>query len=180
VLSGEWILKNKLHPDGSLERRKARWVLRGDTQRSGVDFDQTFSPVVDPATIRTVLTLAASYGWLIHQLDVSNAFFHDKLKETVYCQQPTGFVDSEHPDYLCLLSKCLYGLRQAPRPWYSSFAAHLRSLGFVTQQAPTHRYLCSTVAPRWLGSSTSTTLSSRCHPQLSFNKSSPPCAPRSP
>ena len=79
------MLKNKLHPDGSLERRKARWVVRGDNQRPSVDFEQTFSPVVKPATIRTVLTLAASNGWPVHQLDVKNAFLHGELQETVYC-----------------------------------------------------------------------------------------------
>ena len=60
VITGKWLFKNKLHPDESLERRKARWVVRGFTQRAGVDFHQTFSPVVKPASIRTVLHLAAS------------------------------------------------------------------------------------------------------------------------
>jgi histone deacetylase 1/2 len=137
VISSKWILKNKFHPDGSLERRKARWVLRGDVQRPGIDFDQTFSPVVKPATIRTVLTLAASHKWPVHQLDVSNAFLHGELKETVYCQEPTGFVDELHPDYVCLLDKSLYGLRQAPRAWYQRFAAHLRSLGFTITSSDT-------------------------------------------
>jgi hypothetical protein len=141
VITGKWVLKNKLHPDGTLERRKARWVLRGDVQRPGVDFDQTFSPVVKPATIRTVLTLAASFNWPVHQLDVSNAFLHGELKETVYCQQPTGFVDSEHPDHVCLLDKSLYGLRQAPRAWYQRFAAHLRSLGFITTRSDTSLFV---------------------------------------
>jgi hypothetical protein len=86
VISGKWILKNKLHPDGILEHRKARWVLRGDVQRPGVDFNQTFSPVVKLATIRTVLTLAASNQWPVHQLDVSNAFMYGELKETVYAK----------------------------------------------------------------------------------------------
>jgi histone deacetylase 1/2 len=132
VLTGKWVLKNKLNPDGTLERRKARWVVRGDHQRPDVDFDQTFSPVIKPATIRTVLTLATSNKWPVHQLDVSNAFLHGVLRETVYCQQPAGFVDSEHPDYVCLLDKSLYGLRQAPRAWYQRFTSHLRSLGFIT------------------------------------------------
>jgi histone deacetylase 1/2 len=135
VISGKWVFKNKLNPDGTLDRRKARWVLRGDHQRPGIDFDQTFSPVVKPATIRTVLTLAASNGWPVHQLDVKNAFLHGDLQETVYCQQPTGFVDAEHPDHVCLLSKSLYGLRQAPRAWYTSFASHLRTLGFVATRS---------------------------------------------
>ena len=60
VISGKWIFKNKYHADGSLERRKACWVVRGFSQCPGLDFDQTFSPVVKPATIQTVLHLAAA------------------------------------------------------------------------------------------------------------------------
>jgi len=76
IVTGKWIFKQKLNSDGSLERYKARWVVRGFTQRAGVDFGETFSPVVKPATIRTVLTIAASRCWPIKQLDVSNAFLH--------------------------------------------------------------------------------------------------------
>jgi histone deacetylase 1/2 len=60
VVSGKWIFKHKFNADGTLERYKARWVLRGFTQRPGIDFDETFSPVVKPATVRTVLSLALS------------------------------------------------------------------------------------------------------------------------
>jgi hypothetical protein len=112
-----------------------------DVQLSGVNFDKSFSPVVKPATIRTVLTLSASYNWPVHQLDVSNAFLRGELKETVCCQQPTGFIDSEHPDHVCLLDKSLYGLRQAPRSWYQRFAAHLRSLGFITTGSDTSLFV---------------------------------------
>ena len=94
IVTGKWIFKQKLNSDGSLERYKARWVVRGFTQRAGVDFGETFSPVVKPATIRTVLTIAASRCWPIKQLDVSNAFLHGHLQEHVLCQQPTGFVDA--------------------------------------------------------------------------------------
>ena len=75
IVTGKWIFKHKFRADGSLER-KARWVLRGFTQRPGIDFDETFSPVVKPATVRTVLSLALSRGWPVHQLDVKNAFLH--------------------------------------------------------------------------------------------------------
>jgi len=76
IVTGKWIFKHKFQADGSLEQYKARWVLRGFSQRPGVDFDETFSPVVKPATIRTVLSLALSHRWPIHQLDMKNAFLH--------------------------------------------------------------------------------------------------------
>jgi len=122
VVTGKWIFRQKFNADGSFDRYKARWVLRGFTQRPGVDYDETFSPVVKPATVRTVLSLALSQQWPIHQLDVKNAFLHGTLSETVYCCQPTGFIDIALPDHVCRLNKSLYGLKQAPRPWYSRFA----------------------------------------------------------
>jgi hypothetical protein len=129
-VTGKWVFKHKLNSDGSLERYKARWVVRGFTQRAGLDFGETFTPVVKPATIRTVLTIAASRNWTTKQLNVSNAFLHGHLKEEVFCQQPTGFVDANRPDAVCLLDKSLYGLRQAPRAWFERFAAFIKTIGF--------------------------------------------------
>jgi hypothetical protein len=131
IVTGKWIFKHKFSANGTLERYKARWVLRGFTQRPSVDFTETFSPVVKPATVRTVLSLALSRLWPIHQLDVKNAFLYGTLTETVYCQQPSDFEDSAHADYVCRLNKSLYGLKQAPRAWYSRFATYLLSLGFA-------------------------------------------------
>ena len=81
-------------PDGSLKRYKARWVVHGFRQHAGVDFTDTFAPVVKPGMIRTVLHLAVSRAWPVHQMDVSNAFLHGHLEEQVFCPQPTGFIDS--------------------------------------------------------------------------------------
>ncbi|MCI16452.1 copia protein, partial [Trifolium medium] len=100
------------------------------SQKAGVDCDETFSPVVKPATIRPVLSIALSKSWLIHQLDVQNAFLHGNLHETVYMHQPMGFRDPSHPDYVCLLKKSLYGLKQAPRAWYQRFAEFVSTIGF--------------------------------------------------
>jgi len=141
IVTGKWIFKHKFNADGTLERYKARWVLRGFTQRPGVDFAETFSPVVKPATVRTVLSLALSRRWPIHQLDVKNAFLHGTLSETVYCAQPSGFEDSAHPDFVCRLNKSLYGLKQAPRAWYSRFATFLLSLGFVEAKTDTSLFV---------------------------------------
>jgi hypothetical protein len=93
LVTGKWVFRPKFKADGSLDRYKARWVLCGFTQCPGIDYDETFSPVVKPATIRAVLTLALSHSWPIYQLDVKNAFLHGILNETVYCAQPAGFVD---------------------------------------------------------------------------------------
>jgi len=106
-----------------------------------VDFDETFSPVVKPATVRTVLSLALSRHWPIHQLDVKNAFLHGILSETVYCAQPDGFEDSAHPDFVCRLNRSLYGLKQAPRTWYSRFATYLLSLGFIEAKSDTSLFV---------------------------------------
>ncbi|GJS27793.1 ribonuclease H-like domain-containing protein [Tanacetum coccineum] len=125
-----WLFKHKFHADGTLSRYKARLVANGSNQQHGVDFDETFSPVVKPATIRTVLSLAVSRQWPIHQLDVKNAFLNGDLSETVYMHQPPGFVDSRYPNHVCLLQRSLYGLKQAPRAWFQRFAGYATRAGF--------------------------------------------------
>jgi hypothetical protein len=115
IVTDKWIFTHKFHVDGTFGRYKARWVLRGFTQRLRVNYDETFSPVTKPATVRTVLATAVSHNWPIQQLNVKNVFLHVTLIETVYCCQPTGFVDPAHPDLVCHLRKSLYGLKQASR-----------------------------------------------------------------
>ncbi|GJS80079.1 ribonuclease H-like domain-containing protein [Tanacetum coccineum] len=97
----------------TLSRYKARLVANGNTQVAGIDVDETFSSVIKPGTIQTVLSLVISRHWPVHQLDVKNAFLHGDLSETVYMSQSPGFQDSTHPDYVCLLQRSLYGVKQA-------------------------------------------------------------------
>nr|GEX90693.1 ribonuclease H-like domain-containing protein [Tanacetum cinerariifolium] len=89
------------------ETYKARFVANGRSQQQGIDCDETFSLVVKPATIRTVLSHVVSRNWPIHQLDVKKAFLHGHLSETVYMHQPPGFVDPNKPDYVCHLQRSL-------------------------------------------------------------------------
>ncbi|GKF03070.1 ribonuclease H-like domain-containing protein [Tanacetum coccineum] len=122
VKNGTWILVprssdvNFVRSMWLLSRYKARLVANGSNQQHDVDFDETFSPFVKSVTIRTVLSLAVSRQWPIHQLDVKNSFLNGDLSETVYMHQPHGFVDSRYPNHVCLLQRSLYGLKQAPRP----------------------------------------------------------------
>jgi hypothetical protein len=141
MVTGKWIFRHKLHDDGTLDRYKARWVLRGFTQRPGLDYDETFSPVIKPATVRVILSVALSQDWPVHQLDVKNAFLHGTLEETVYCVQPTGFVDPSHPGMVCRLNKSLYGLKQAPRAWHQRFASYLSSIGFVETKSDSSLFI---------------------------------------
>jgi hypothetical protein len=141
VVTSKWIWTIKRRADGIVEHYKACWVLQGFTQRPGVDYDETFSPVVKPAIVRTVLSLALSWSWPVHQLDVKNAFLHGSLAETVYCSQPVGFMESSYPDLVCRLNKSLYGLKQAPRAWYSWFATFLLTLGFVEAKSDTSLFI---------------------------------------
>ncbi|GKC41301.1 ribonuclease H-like domain-containing protein [Tanacetum coccineum] len=99
IVRSMWLFKHKYFAYGSVSRYKARLVANGHSQQIGVDCDETFSPVVKPATIRTVLSLAASRHWHVHQLDVKNAFLHGHILETVYMHQPPGFYDPQHLDH---------------------------------------------------------------------------------
>ncbi|GKE65041.1 ribonuclease H-like domain-containing protein, partial [Tanacetum coccineum] len=136
-----WLFRHKHNADGSLNRYKARLVANGSTQLAGIDVDETFSPVVKSATIRTVLSLAVSRHWPIHQLDVKNAFLHRSLAETVNMHQPPGFRDPQHPDYVCLLQRSLYGLKQAPRAWFQRFAAYATRVGFQHSHCDTSLFI---------------------------------------
>jgi hypothetical protein len=106
-----------------------------------VDYDETFSPIIKPATVRTMLTLAVSRGWLVHQLDIKNVFLHVTLSETIYCSQPIGFVDPTHPQLVCWLNKSLYSLKQVLRAWYHCFTSYLVSLGFVEAKSDTSLFV---------------------------------------
>jgi hypothetical protein len=135
VIDCKWVFKLKHKPDGSIDRYKARLVAKGFKQQYGVEYDDTFSLVVKPTTIRILLSLAVSCGWSLRQIDIQNAFLHGFLHEDVYMKQLPGFVDSDHLTYLCKLDKSLYGLKQASRAWFSRLSTTLLQLGFLASKA---------------------------------------------
>ena len=126
----KWVFKVKKDPDGKVVKHKARLVAKGYAQRQGVDFDEVFAPVARIETVRVLLALAAHGGWQVHHMDVKSAFLNGDLTETVYVQQPPGFIIGKG-DKVLKLKKALYGLRQAPRAWNSKLDKELIALGFV-------------------------------------------------
>ena len=137
----KWIFKIKKRADGQIDRYKARLVAKGFSQRYGIDYEDTFSPVVKIATVRLVLSLAVTRGWCLRQLDVQNAFLHGVLEEEVYMKQPPGFENKKCPSFVCKLKKAIYGLKQAPRAWYSRLSSKLLDLGFVMSKSDTSLFI---------------------------------------
>ena len=123
-----------------MERYKARLVIKGFTQKFGVDFFYTYSPVTKIATIRTLFALASSHNLIVYQMDVKTAFLNDDLEEEIYMVQPPGFVVPGQEHKVCKLKKSLYGLKQAPKQWYEKFHKTILSFGFTAKRADTCVY----------------------------------------
>nr|GEU73398.1 putative reverse transcriptase, RNA-dependent DNA polymerase, Gag-polypeptide of LTR copia-type [Tanacetum cinerariifolium] len=116
AIGGKWVYKIKYKSSGDIDRYKARYVAKGFNQKEGINFDETFSPVVKIVTVRCVVNLAVQNKWSICQLDVNNAFLYGDLDEAVYMTLPEGYCNPGD-NRVCRLKKSLYGLKQAHRYW---------------------------------------------------------------
>jgi hypothetical protein len=130
IIGCKWVFRIKRHADGSIERFKARLVAKGFHQQPGIDYGETYSPVIKPTTVRAILSIAISAGWAIRQIDIQNAFLHGHLSEDVFMAQPPGYQHPSYPNHVCKLKKAIYGLKQAPRAWFSRLSSRLLQLGF--------------------------------------------------
>uniref|UniRef100_A0A2N9H307 Uncharacterized protein n=1 Tax=Fagus sylvatica TaxID=28930 RepID=A0A2N9H307_FAGSY len=142
IVGCKWVFRIKRLADGSIERYKARLVAKGFHQQLGIDYGETYSPVIKRTTVRTVLSLAISAGWSIQQIDIQNAFLHGTLSEAVFMTQPPGFQHPQFPNHVCKLHKAIYGLKQAPRAWFSRLSSRLLALGFHGSKSDTSLFIC--------------------------------------
>ena len=129
AIGTKWVFKIKRKADGSIEKYKARLVAKGFRQKYGIDYTETFSPVVKYATLRIVVAITKHFGWPLDQLDVVTAFLYGVMKEKVFCAIPEGV--KMDGDFDCFeLVKAIYGLKQASRVWNETFDEFIRSIGF--------------------------------------------------
>jgi hypothetical protein len=140
VVTSKWVYKIKHAADRSVDKYKARFVARGFSQKEGEDYDETFSLVARCTSIRAIISLSASMGWNLHQMDVKTTFLIGAIEEEVYIEQSQGFEEHSRDTHICKLKKSLYGLKQAPRAWYAIMDNYLTRLGFSKSHAYPNLY----------------------------------------
>ena len=126
----KWVYKRKRGIDGKVETFKVRLVVKGYTQKEGIDYEETFSPVAMLKSIRILLSIAAHYDYEIWQMDVRTAFFNGNLEEEIYMMQSEGFIAKNQEHMVCKLKRSIYGLKQASRSWNIRFDQAIKSFGF--------------------------------------------------
>ena len=135
AIGSKWVFKTKLNADGSINKYKARFVAQGYAQQHGIDYEETFAPVVKYVSLRTVLAIANQYNMEVHQMDVNSAYLNGDIDAEIYMKQPEGYVDPDNPRKVCKLRKGLYGLKQGGRIWNEKIDKYLKSQGYTPSDA---------------------------------------------
>ena len=126
----KWVFKTKRDSNGNIERFKARLVAKGYTQKDGIDYKETFSPVSKKDSLRIIMALVAQYDLELHQMDVKTTFLNEDIEEEIYMDQPEGFSMEGKDHKVCKLKKSIYVLKQASMQWYLKFNDTITSFGF--------------------------------------------------
>ncbi|UYV73960.1 hypothetical protein LAZ67_11001597 [Cordylochernes scorpioides] len=131
VINSKWVYSTKKTPTDGIYKRKARLVAVGCNQRYGVDYKESFSPVLKKESLRTIVALATQQNLTIKTYDVKTAYLYGELKETVYMRQPDGFIQKGEENKVCKLEKSLYGLPQSGKCWNKKINEILYQLGMI-------------------------------------------------
>lgn len=140
VVGCRWVFAVKVQ-DGYVKRFKARLVARGFSQQFGVDYEETYAPVMKYKTLRILLALVAARDLTLELIDVQTAYLNAELKEVVYMQQPEGYEQGSPKEYVCRLLRAIYGLKQAGREWNAHLNTFILSLGFTRLSSDTCVYV---------------------------------------
>lgn len=151
ILKTKWAFKTKVDDTGKPARYKARLVALGNLQRPGLDYNNTFSPVVKARTVRILTALAVEKGWSIHHVDIKAAYLNAELKEQAYIEIPEGLQEFlerngqmdcvpscdelRNGNWVIRLKKCMYGLHQSGRTWNEKIDAELLAMGLTRCKA---------------------------------------------
>jgi hypothetical protein len=140
VVSSKWIYKTKHAVDGSIEKYKTRFLAQGFSQKEGIYYEETFSPIARYTSIGTIISMVTMMKWKVHQMDLKITFLNGEIKEKFYVEKPLGFETHDRETHVCTLKKALYGLNKAPRAWYGRIDNFLMSLGFTNNSADPNLY----------------------------------------
>ena len=142
LLDTKWVFKVQRSSTGNVKRFKARLCARGFKQRQGIDYEETYAPVVKYESLRILFAIAAHQDLNMVQFDIKTAFLYGKLEEEIYIKIPPG-LQVQHPEFkVCKLRKALYGLKQASRCWNIKFTEFLNKFGFVKCECEWSVYVC--------------------------------------
>ena len=111
MVTSKWIYKMKHLADGNIEKCKARFVACGFSQKEGIDYGETFAPMVRYTSIRVILAIVAVMKWKVYQMAVNISFLNGVVEEEVYVEQPLGFETHDRESHVCRLRKSLYSLK---------------------------------------------------------------------
>lgn len=129
----KWVYALKTNGEGNIVRYKARLVAKGFAQREGIDYFETFAPVVRYESIRLILSICASQDLEMSKFDIKTAFLYGELREDIYMEQPRGYECGQN--LVCRLNRSLYGLKQSPRCWNEKFVKFLNKFSFQSLES---------------------------------------------
>jgi hypothetical protein len=135
IIKCKWVYKIKYTSSGAIDKYKARLVAKGYSQVAGIDYEETFSPVIKHDSVRVLFAIASDLRMHMRQFDIGTTYSNSDLTTRIYMHQPEGFINLKNPSHVCLLLKSLYGLKQSGRLWNHTFDAFLKLYDLITSDA---------------------------------------------